>query len=320
VSDARIPERPDSTLRERRIAEAATLIVMGFWAGNFIVVKSAVEVLPPVGFTFLRFSIAAVLLLAILRWREGSVGLPRRDAISILGLGVIGFGVYQVLWTVGIQTISAGDSALLIASTPIFVALIAVAARADTLTPAKLAGALVSFGGVALVISSGPGLRLGASFVGAAITLLAAACWATYTAFGAPFLRRHSPLRTTTWAVIAGSVAMAPIGVAQLARVDIVAVPPEAWWGVLYSATLAAGIANVVVFHAVRLLGPTRITAFQSLVPAFAVVLAAIVLAEPILPGQVVGGAIIVAGVWLTRRDALPTRPMRLRRPMTGRS
>ena len=53
---------------------------------------------------------------------------------------------------------------------------------------------------------------------------------------------------------------------------------------------MAAGVANVVIFHAIKLVGPTRITALQSLVPAMAVVLAAIFLGEPIRPGQIVGG------------------------------
>ncbi|MEA2518869.1 MAG: hypothetical protein QOF49_949, partial [Chloroflexota bacterium] len=101
---------------DRRLAELAVLAVMVFWAANFIVVKSAVAVLPPVGFTFLRFCLAAATLLILLRWREGSIGLPRRDLVAICGLGALGFGVYQILWTTGLTTVAAGDSALLIAS------------------------------------------------------------------------------------------------------------------------------------------------------------------------------------------------------------
>ncbi len=123
--------------------------VMVLWAGNFIVVKSAVAVLPPVGFTFLRFVLATVTLLVLLRLREGSIGLPRRDLVAIMGFGALGFGVYQILWTTGLTTSPAGDSALFIAATPVLVALLAVVARTDVLTPTKLAGVLVSFVGVA---------------------------------------------------------------------------------------------------------------------------------------------------------------------------
>lgn len=285
---------------------------MVLWAANFIVVKSAVAVLPPVGFTFLRFSLAATTLLILLRWREGSIGLPRRDLIAICGLGALGFGVYQILWTTGLTTIAAGDSALIIASTPVLVAFLAVIARSDVLTPGKLVGGIVSFAGVALVIASGQGLSLGRSLAGEAITLLASICWAIYTAFGAPFLRRHSPLRTTAWATVAGTIVLAPIAASQLATVDPADLTPGVLGAVLYSGFLAAGISNVIVSNGIKVVGPTRTSAYQFLVPALAVVLAYVFLAEPIRLGQVIGGLVIVAGVLVTRGGA-PFRMVRAR-------
>jgi len=288
---------------------------MALWAGNFIVVKGAVAILPPVGFTFLRYVVASATVLALLRWREGRIALPRRDGLRIALLGIIGFGCYQVLWSVGIQTISAGDSALLIATTPVWTAVLAAATGSDTLSPTRLAGAVLSFVGVAIVIGSGPGFDLGTSLIGDVLTLTAALCWAIYTAFGANVLRRHSPLMTTTWAIVAGMLFLAPLGTAQLissgeggalaaslAAGTLLAVV----LAILYAGTLAAGTANVVIFHAIKLVGPTRITALQSLVPAMAVVLAAIVLGEPIRAGQVVGGVVIVLGVAILRRGTLP--------------
>jgi drug/metabolite transporter (DMT)-like permease len=289
---------------DRRLAEIAVLGVMVLWAANFIVVKSAVAVLPPVGFTFLRFSLAATTLLVLLRWREGSIGLPRRDLLAICGLGALGFGIYQILWTTGLQTIAAGDSALIIASTPVLVAFLAVLARSDVLTPAKLIGGIVSFAGVALVIGSGKGLSLGGALAGEAITLIAAICWAFYTAFGAPFLRRYSPLRTTAWATVAGTLVLAPIAASQLSTVEMADLTPGVLGAVLYSGFLAAGISNVIVSNGIKVVGPTRTSAYQFLVPALAVVLAFVFLAEPIRPGQVIGGLIIIAGVLITRGGA----------------
>jgi drug/metabolite transporter (DMT)-like permease len=279
---------------------------MALWAGNFIVVKDVVTVMPPVGFTFLRYTLASLALLAILRWSEGSVRLPRPDVGRILLLGAIGFGAYQMLWTVGLQSIPAGDSALLIAATPVFTAVLAVVAGADTLTPAKFAGAVLSFVGVVVVIAAGVGIQLTGSFIGGALTLGAALCWATYTAFAGPVMRRHSPLVLTAWATVAGTVVMAPIGLAQLLAPGALG-PVQAerivpiTLAVAYSGLLAAALANVVVFNGVRLLGPTRIITLQSLVPAMAVVLAFVFLHEAIRPAQVAGGVIIVAGVALTR-------------------
>jgi drug/metabolite transporter (DMT)-like permease len=286
---------------DRRLAEVAVLLVMVLWAANFIVVKSAVAVLPPIGFTFLRFLLASSTLLVLLRWREGSIGLPRRDLVAMLGLGALGFGVYQMLWTTGLTTVAAGDSALIIAATPVLVAILAVVARSDVLTPLKLAGVLISFAGVAIVIASGPGLSIGGSLVGEAITLGAAVCWSIYTAFGAPYLQRISPLRATAWATVAGTTVLAPVALIQLATIERSAFSLEVLGAIAYSGFLAAGLSNVIVQHGVKVIGPTRTSALQFLVPALAVVLAAIFLAEAIRPGQIVGGLVIVAGVVLTR-------------------
>jgi drug/metabolite transporter (DMT)-like permease len=293
---------------DRRLAELGVLVVMVFWAGNFIVVKGAIGILPPVGFTFVRYIIASLTLLALLRWRQGTIRLPRGDALRIALLGIVGFGCYQILWPVALQSIPAGDSALLLATTPVITALLAAATGADTPSAAKLTGALVSFLGVGMVIAAGQRLDFGVSLVGDLLTIAAASCWAIYTIVGARILRRHSPLVATTWAVVAGTLFIAPVGIAQLASADLSGVGLPVALAILYSGTLAAGFSNVVVFHGLKLLGPTRVTALQALVPALAVVLAAVFLGEAIRPAQVVGGVVILGGVALLRRGAWPGR------------
>ncbi|MEW5991280.1 MAG: DMT family transporter [Chloroflexota bacterium] len=288
-----------------RAAEAAVLLVVVARAANFIVVKAANVEIPPITFAFLRFGSAAFLLLLVLRWREGSVRMHRHDVAPILVLGAIGFGGYQVLWATGLQSIPAGDSAFLIASTPVLTALLAAWAGSDTLTPRKLVGALISFVGVGVVVAGGPGLGLAASLIGDGLTLAAAVCWAVYTSFGAPILATHSPLRTTAWAMVGGSIVLLPLGLVQAIGVDWGAVSTGAWMGLTYSAVIPAGIANVAVFHAIRLLGPTRITALQFLVPFIAVLMGAAFLAEPVQPAQLAGGAVIVLGVAITRAVAV---------------
>ncbi len=289
-------------LRARRIAELSVLGVIVLWGGNFIVVKVAIGELPPAVFAALRYSLASVVLLSLLRWREGTIRLPRRDLVRLAILGVIGYGFYQILWTTALQTVSAGDSALLIATTPVITGLVAAVVGTDTLTPTKLGGGLVAFVGVAIVIGGGVGFTVTGSLVGDLMTLGAAVCWAIYTSFGARFLVRLSALRTTAWAVAFGTLFVIPLGLFQLRGMSD---PGPAIVGaagaIVYAGVLAAGISNVVVFRAIRLLGPTRVTAFQFFIPAVTVVLAAIILDEPIRAAQIVGGVVIVVGVLLTR-------------------
>jgi len=291
--------------REVRLAEAGVVLVTVFWAANFIVVKAANREIPPITFALFRFGLAAALLLVALRIREGSLRPPRGDALSIMALGALGFGVYQVIWSTALQSIPAGDSALLVATTPVLTAMLAGVAGSDVLTRMKLLGGAISFVGVAIVVAAGPGFAgsLGSSEVllGDGLTLGAALCWAIYTAFGAPYLRRHSPLRTTAWAMVGGCAVLLVPGLWQASSADWGQVSGAAWTGLLYSAILPAGLANVLVFNAIRLLGPTRVTAFQFLVPFIAVVMGAIFIGESIRTAQIAGGAVIVGGVALTR-------------------
>ena len=315
VADSSVPPHvhAGATARDRRLAELGVLVTVLIWSANFVVVKATIGVLGPLSFTALRYAVAAATLLVILRWRQGGIRFPRGHGRQLFAMGAIGFGAYQVLWTVGLTQVTAGDSALLIAASPVFVALLAGAVGMDVLSPPKLAGALISFAGVALVVAAGAQLTIGGDLVGEALTLGAAAMWAVYTTAGARIMRVVDPLQATVWTVVSGAIVLAPLGAWELLTSPPAAVTVAAVVGVLYSGALAAGVANVFVFNAIRLVGPTRVTASQFLVPAVAVILGAIFLAEPVTWAQVLGGAIIVLGVWLTRRPAIVPGAVRAR-------
>jgi drug/metabolite transporter (DMT)-like permease len=287
------------------------------WSANFVVVKAGIGVLGPLTFTTTRYAVAAITLLLLSRWRFGAIRRPGRFTLPLIGLGMLGFGGYQVLWTLGLTQITAGDSALIIAASPVVTALVAGAVGLDRLTGPKLAGALTAFAGVAIVIGAGAGLALGASLVGDLLTLTAALLWATYTVLGTRVLRHVDPLTATTWTVLGGLVFLLPFGVWDVVTAPPSAVPPAAIAGVLYSGALAAGIANVLVFNAVKLIGPTRASAMQLLVPAGAVALGALFLSEPVGLAQVVGGVVIVLGVATTRRASVMPSSLRDRLHIT---
>jgi drug/metabolite transporter (DMT)-like permease len=302
-----------ASLRARRVAEAGLLATVLIWSANFVVVKAAIGVVGPMTFTGLRFLVASLTLIAVLRWRQGTVRPPAGRTLLLLGLGVLGFGCYQVLWTTGLTQISAGDSALIIAASPVLVVLLAGAVGMDALTGPKLAGALIAFVGVAVVIGAGHALTLGSSLVGDALTLGAAALWAGYTVAGTRVLRHVDPLQATTWTVVGGTLFLLPFAAAEVATREGDLITPAAMLAVLYSGALAAGIANVLVFNAIRFVGPARATSMQFLVPAGAVVLGALLLHEPVGVAQVTGGAVIILGVWLTRRPRVVPAAVRSR-------
>jgi drug/metabolite transporter (DMT)-like permease len=302
-----------SLARERRLAELGVMATVVIWSANFVVVKAAVDALGPLTFTAMRFVVATIVLFLLVRFRSGPARPPWRVALVLVALGMLGFGAYQVIWSVGLTMITAGDSALLIAASPVLVVLLAGIVGMDRLTAPKVAGALIAFGGVAIVIGAGQELSLGASLLGDLLTLGAAVCWAVYTVAGTRMLRQVDPLQATAWAVLGGTLVLVPLGIREVAVAGMPEIGPAAVLGILYSGSLAAGIANVFVFNAIRHVGPSRVTVTQFLVPAGAVLLGALFLAEPVGPAQVLGGAVIVLGVWLTRRPTVVPASVRAR-------
>ncbi len=307
VDEAAAPAqvRPSGLAMARRLAEVGILATVLIWSANFVLVKAAIGIVGPLTFTGARFAVASLTLLVTLRWRQGRVRPPAGQLRILLALGMLGFGVYQILWTTGLTSISAGDSALIVAASPVLTALLAGAVGMDRLTLPKVAGALIAFAGVAIVIAAGHDLSLGASLPGDLLTLAAASLWALYTVGGTRVLRRVDPLQATTWTVVGGLLVLAPLALIDGLERHWVGIGPEVLLAIIASGSLAAGIANVLVFNAIRFIGPTRATAMLLLVPAGAVLLGAVFLGEPVGLGQVAGGGVIVAGVWLTRRASI---------------
>ena len=304
--------RPAATGRERRLAELGVLGAVAIWSANFVVVKAAIDVFGPLTFTSTRYVIASATLFLLVRWRLGAVRPPTRVALMLMGLGVLGFGGYQVLWTLGLKQITAGDSALIIAVAPVLTVLLAGVMGMDRLSAPKLVGALTAFAGVAMVVAAGQEVSMSAS-LGALLTLGAAVLWAVYTIAATRMLSRVDPLQATAWAVFGGTLLLLPLGAAEVLTSPPPALTLAAVAGLVYSGALAAGTANVLVFNAIRLVGPSRVTVSQFLVPAGAVLLGAVFLSETVGLAQILGGAVIVLGVWLTRRPGLVPGALRAR-------
>jgi drug/metabolite transporter (DMT)-like permease len=292
---------PAPNRRALRVAEVAALLVMLSWGANVVAVKAALADVPPLIFAFVRFGTAFLVLLAVLKIREGSVALPRRDIVPVLLLGLAGFGLYQDLWATALGQTTAANSALITAATPVSTMLLCAAVGSDTLSRAKIAGGAIAFAGAVGVVVATHGIGLTGASLGDLMTFAATVCWAAYVAFGTPVLLRHSPLRMATWTIGLGSLGILPFAIWQAASYDPGRIHAGTVGLVLFCALVPAAAANVVLFEAVKVLGPARTMLFQFLVPAFAVVLAALFLGEAIVLGQLIGGVVIVLGILVAR-------------------
>jgi len=295
-------------LSARAVAELGVLVAMATWAVNFTVVKAAVLAWPVLPFSAIRITAAGILVLGWAAARGANFRMARRDLLAAALFGVIGQGLYQLLWAGAFGTINAGTSALLIAGTPFLTAILASLLRIDPLKPAVVVGGLIAFAGViAVALGEGEG-AFGGETTGVLMTLGAAVCWAVYLLAGARVIPRVGAIAWTAWSMLFGGAALFVSAFAAGQLTGLVAPPPVAIFGLVFATLGSSSLANVLYFTAVPIVGVSRVSSFQLLVPFLAVIVSAIVLSEAPAPIQAFGGALILLGIWAGRQTNLPFR------------
>ena len=286
--------------------DAWLLLMAFFWGSNFTVIKAALREMPGPAFNGLRMVLASLVFLALISWRDGLVrsvrAIPQRDWLPILGLSVLGHGLYQYLFLGGVARTSASNSALIFGCTPITVSLLSAWLGHERPGWTRWAGTALSLTGIYFVV--GQGARQGtSSLVGDAMIFGAMLCWAGYTVGTKPLLSRYSPIVITGLTMALGTAVYAPGALLWLRDVDLGRVSASAWAGIVYSALFSLVAAYVIWYTAVHKLGGGRTSMYSNIVPMVAMTVAALVLGEPLTTTKLLGAAAILSGVALTRLE-----------------
>lgn len=295
----------DAAVKQRGVvsfADASMLLVVAIWGANFAVVKFTLGEIPPLSLTATRFAFAAVLLLIILRVREGNLRVTRRELFNFAWLGFIGNTIYQVLFIYGLSLTTAANSALLIAVTPALIAVFGHTLGIEPITRRTFGGIMLAFAGIAVVMSSRGAALTRQTLTGDALVLGASFCWAIYTLGVRRTAHGVSPLRITTWTIVTGVPGLLILGLPSLAQTSWTAISTPAWGGLIYAALLALVVAYLLWNTSVRKVGSSRTSIFSCLIPLVATLVAWGVLGERPTLMQLGGGVLVIAGVLLTRR------------------
>lgn len=286
-----------------RKAEAGLLLLVLIWALNFSIIKVGIASIPPYGFNALRFPLAAALLAAVL-YATGRLRLPERgDATRIVVLGVLGNFVYQLLFISGMARTRAGNASVLLTTSPVFTAMLSAWLGHERVRPAAWVGIGATVAGIALVVGSGEaGLRFGTTTLAGDLLLVAAAgVWSIYTVGARNLVRKYGSVPVTAWTLWVGGVLLLVAGAPDLMALEPT-IPAAAWGAVVYAGLLGVGIAYLLWYRGVRLLGNTRTAAMGNLVPVLAIAVAWPMLGEVPNLWQLAGAAVIIGGVSLVRR------------------
>jgi drug/metabolite transporter (DMT)-like permease len=273
---------------------AALVITTVFWASAFAGIRAGLDAYGPGQVALFRFLVASAVLAAyavLARMR-----LPeRRDLPAVFLAGLLAFAVYHVALNYGEVTVSAGSASILIATAPVFTALLAVAFLGERLRALGWFGMGVSFLGSAMIsLGEGEGLRLDPS---AALILLAALSTSIYFVLQKPYLEKYGALAFTTYAIWAGTLLTLVYLPGLLSEVQTA--PLGTTLAMVYLGVFPTAIAYVTYAYSFSRMPAARAASFLYVIPVMAYVIAWLWLGEIPTLLSVVGGVVTLAGVLL---------------------
>ncbi|MEX2148107.1 MAG: DMT family transporter [Candidatus Rokuibacteriota bacterium] len=287
-------------------AYVALFLIATLWGTFPATAKLALDAFPPVFLTAVRCTIASAFLVVLLV-RSGADTVRELGAGSIRSFFILGFTGLVISTQIsyfGIYHTTAANAAILQTTGPVLVAVAARLYLAERLRPLQKAGAALSVLGVLVVVTSGRlwSLRVEHLRLGDFLTIFALCGWAAYTVYGKHVLLTHSPALTTTAAYLCGTAMIVPLAAVTAPLFPAPALGAGLAWAVVVYQALLGAVAHIWWYRAVQVVGPSRSAVFMNVTPIVGVVLAAVLLAEPIGPWQVAGAALVLAGVALTTR------------------
>ena len=275
------------------------LVLALIWGGAFFFIGVAVRHVPPLTYVFLRLAIGAAGLWVYLLVRGDRVSLPRQVWAAILLLALLNNALPFALFGWSQTHIASGLASILNATTPIWGVVVAHFLTADErMTPRKLAGVLLGFGGVATMI--GPSLlsSLGTGALAQLACVVASLSYALAAVWARRFRRLGiSPFSVTTGQLTAGAMMMLPVSLAADHPWNRAMPPLTAWAAITALALLCTALGYVLYFRLIDRAGATNALLVTLLVPPVAIVLGAMFLGETLAPQDFAGLALIAFGL-----------------------
>ncbi|WP_206367461.1 DMT family transporter [Sphingomonas sinipercae] len=281
-------------------ADWAILLFLAIvWGAAFFFISVAVREVPPFTYVFLRLSFAAVALWAYVLWRGGKLGLPGSAWASMLLLALLNNAIPFTLFGWGQTHIAAGLASILNATTPIWGVVVAHLFTDDErMSPRKVAGVLLGFGGVALMI--GPDLlaSLGSDSLAEIACLTAAFSYALAGVWARRYRRQGiSPLAVSTGQLTAGALLMLPLAL-LVDRPWLQPMPSAAALGAIVAlAVVCSALGYVLYFRLIDRAGATNALLVTLLVPPVAILLGWLFLHETIAARDFLGLGLIAFGL-----------------------
>jgi len=286
------------------------VLTVVLWGASFVALKVLLQELGPAALTAVRFAIGIAVLAAVSAARR-QIQLPRaRDLPMLALLGFLGIAFHQWLQATGLQTASATVTSWIVATIPVFVALLGWLVLRERLGWWRIAGIALAAVGVTVVVSDGDLLGLLTGTTGAPgdiLIAISAVNWAVFTILSKRFMERSGSLRPVTMMLcvmgFGWAFSLAWLGVAGGGQA-ILRLSSGGWWAMAFLGIGCSGLAYLFWYDALDHIDATQAGVFLYFEPLATAVIAWPLLGEPISGAMLAGGAAILAGVWMVNRTA----------------
>lgn len=299
------PSQAPGPARRHGLMHLLMLVATFCWGANIVAGKEALRGFGPLALTQLRVIGAALILgILFLASREKlSFRLTRRRWMTLVVLALCGVTFNQLFFIAGLARTSVAHTGLIVAIGPVMVLVLSCLMRLEALTALKFLGMVISFGGVAVLTTGKVGQGDQGHWLGDVIVLAGTAVFSYYTILVKEMAEEVDALALNALTYGLGTLLMLPFGAGAVFAVHWESLSAKAWWGLAYMIVFGSVVPYLIYVLALTALTASRVAAFGYLQPVIASGLGLWLLAERITPRVVVGGILILLGVYFSERE-----------------
>ena len=289
----------------RRLAIGEALFTVVVWGASFVATKVALKYTSPDVVVWLRFGMGVAILGVAMLAKRKFVLPEKKDWLYFALLGFMGITFHQWLQSTGLVTAQATTSAWIVATIPVFMALLGWIALKERLVWLQGVGIFLSALGVLLVITDGDLVQLYLGKFGTLgdfLILISAPNWAVFSVLSRRGLQKY-PATLMMFYVMSFGWLFSSIwffskgGLSQIGQIPI-----EGWVGIAFLGVICSGLAYIFWYDALQALPVAQTGAFLFIEPVSTVVVAALILGEKLNLAIILGGILILTGVWFVNR------------------
>ncbi|OFI06253.1 putative inner membrane transporter YhbE [Clostridium acetireducens DSM 10703] len=277
-----------------------------FWAGAFIAAKLSSPYIPVFTLTFLRFSLATIILYFIIKIKDKKVYKPtKKDIPAFLFTGIIGMFGYHIFFFSSVKYTTAINSSIIGASNPIITTILCVIFLKEKVNYKRIFGIILSFIGVFLTITNAKieTIKNISLNKGDILMLVAVLLWSIYMVYSKKISKNYTPITLIFYSFLVCTLFLIPFVLYETPLKYVSTIPYYSYIAIIYMSIFPSVIGYLIQQMSIKEIGPGKTSVFNNLVPVFSIILSILILGETITVIKLFTTALIISGVYICQKN-----------------